>query len=545
MAIHVATTAASASQPICPSHQMPSPPTQLSAHETCLRASSAHLSWQQHGTGTTRATVLESIAAALDTARRQIVSTASEETALTIDELDPEFDRMTGTLRMFAAIVREGSWVRAAISGSPSLWEGDGGRARAPQVSHENRASSPAVPFLIGPNHDVRSMLIPLGPVAVFGSSNFPLAYGVCGGDTASAVAAGCPVIIKEHPAHPLTGRLLHTIASRAATAAGAPDGLLGYIRNTDASDFSAAESLIAHPAVRAVGFTGSTHAGLALERLARQRSIPIPVFAEMGSNNVVVVTAAAAAARADQIAEELAASILQRFGQQCTRPGTIIVELGESGTNFVNALAERINRSAGRDMLAPWVRDSYMRRLAEVQACRGVRLAARCGDKASPRGAHACLFCIDELEMVTQSVFETHQTLRDEIFGPAAIVVRFPIDKVTNLGLHASLAYSVYFEPDEISNANERTFDAANFHGLHSTGRIIFNGPPTGVRVAPGMVHGGPFPATNHPDTTAVGPRAIERWCRPICWQNAPQSLLPPELQDHNPLNIRRDEAP
>lgn len=262
--------------------------------DTCRLAGEAFVAWRQ--APARRAETLDAVAAALDARRGDVVSTAAEETALTPDELAPEFDRMTGTLRMFAALI--------------------GGSGLPPDRKSPFRAAiSRKGDHTLGPNHDVRSMLVPLGPVAVFGSSNFPLAYGVCGGDTASALAAGCPVVVKEHPAHPRTGRLIRGIARAAATTAGAHESLLGYIENTDPRDFSAAEQLVQHPAIRAVGFTGSIPGGLAIENLARERGTPIPVFAEMGSNNVVVITPAAAAARAEEIADELAASILQRFG--------------------------------------------------------------------------------------------------------------------------------------------------------------------------------------------------------------------------------------
>ncbi|HMN40433.1 MAG TPA: aldehyde dehydrogenase family protein [Phycisphaerales bacterium] len=478
---------------------------------TCHRAAHA-LAELSHLPTAARAAILDSIAASLDARRDDVLSTCAEETALTIDELTPEFARMTGTLRMFANLIREGSWVRAAID--------------TPSADH------------LGPNHDLRKLLVPLGPVAVFGSSNFPLAYGVCGGDTASALAAGCPVIVKEHPAHPRTGRLLAGIAQEAIGRAGFSAQLLGYVLNEDPKDHSTAEQLLRDFSIAAVGFTGSIPGGLAIERIARERDTPIPVFAEMGSNNIIVVTGRAATARTDDIAAQLAESLLQRFGQQCTSPGTILVELGDAGSRFTAALAERIRATPGRDMLAPWIKSAYERRIAEVSAAPGIRDLARGAAKPGQRGSFACLLELNVGYSETVAAFRT-DVLRDEIFGPAAIIVRLPIDMIDELRPRGSLSYSIFGEPDDV--ALDWTWDAALATGTAFAGRIIFNGPPTGVRVATAMVHGGPFPATNRPETTAVGPLAIERWCRPICFQNAPDALLPPELRNANPLGIWR----
>lgn len=463
-----------------------------------------------------RSAKLRSAADALEAQRDAILAVAARETALTRDELSPEFQRTVGTLRMFARLVEDGSWVRAVID------------TRSPDA--------------IGPGHDVRSMLTCLdGPVAVFGASNFPLAYGVCGGDTASALAAGCPVVVKEHPAHPETGRLLARIVESAIG-----PGFVGYIENTDPADTSAAEFLVGPRTrlVRAVGFTGSLRGGAAIGKLASEPPRPIPVFAEMGSVNPVVVTRKAAERRGQQIADEIADSLLVRFGQQCTCPGMVLVPPSDEGDALVERLVSRVNAAAGRDMLAPWIRDSYLRRLEEVAACRGVREIARGATAPGPRGAHAALFCVDSVFQDGEPTFYVFDqaAARDEIFGPAAIVVRHFPEEMSDLNIGGSLTASIYLEPDD-----DPFDDTSEFAGGRSSwaarmaGRVVFNGPPTGVRVAAGMVHGGPWPATNRPDTTAVGPLAIERWCRPVCFQNCPDELLPPELRDANPLGILR----
>lgn len=460
-----------------------------------------------------RAALLDAIAAALDRQRDAIIAVTSEETALTPDELAPEFARMTGTLRMFADLVREGSWVRAAID-----------------------PASPGGEGVIGPNHDVRRMLMPLdGVVAVFGASNFPLAYGVCGGDTASALAAGCAVVVKEHPAHPRTGRLIARTAQQAIADAGASPGLLGYVEHTDPRDHSVAGAILRHPALAAVGFTGSVGGGRAIDRLARERDHPVPVFAEMGSVNAVVVSAAAAERRAEETANLLADSILARVGQQCTRPGLILAP--DDADAFVHALAARIAAAPVRDMLAPWIHESYLRRLEEVSQTPGVQRLTPQRDAPGPRAAPPALF------KVNQRSFIEHPALREEIFGPAAIVVGVARDmNLSDIPLPRALVCSVLDDStDERGGAGVTWSRLALQHLSGLAGRVAFNTPPTGVRVAHGMSHGGPWPATNRPDTTAVGPYAIERWCRPVCFQNCPDSLLPPELQDANPRGILR----
>lgn len=445
-----------------------------------------------------RSSILEAIAAALEDARPDVLRTASEDTALSIAELEPEFARMTGTLRMFAALARGSAWARPALS--------------------------PPADSAIGPNHDLRSTLVPLGPVAVFGASNFPLAYGVCGGDTASALAAGCPVIVKEHPAHIRTGRLLIRIARHGLARARATEAFLGYASNPDPADLAIAHELVLSPQVRAIGFTGSRRAGLAIEELARSRPDRIPVFAEMGSANPVIITPRAVRTRGPRIGEQIADSILARFGQQCTCPGIICVpDAAGAGRPLVDALAARIAAAAPRDMLSPWIRDSYTRRLSECLAVFDVRLiAGRADPGASPRSAHAALL------RTSADRFAWHTELREEIFGPGAIVVDVADGaNIPDLPLPPSLTLSIFCDPDDATDIEAAGRLAYALE--HLAGRIIFNGVPTGVRVAEAMVHGGPFPASNRPDTTAVGPRAIERWCRPVCWQSWPAA---PSLQ-------------
>ena len=464
-----------------------------------------------------RAGLLDALAAALDARRDEILKTCADETALTIEELTPEFARMTGTLRMFAALAREGSWVRAAVDTKQTQG-------------------------LVGPNHDIRSMLVPLGPVAVFGSSNFPLAYGVCGGDTASALAAGCPVVVKEHPAHPRTGRLLAEIARDAAKGAGFDGELVGYVFNEDPRDYSVAGALVRDAAIAAVGFTGSVSGGLALEKIARERRVPIPVFAEMGSSNIVVVTRSAAAERGVEIMREIAASMLVRVGQQCTNTGLVLIDRAgvpraeAKSDRLVEALRDALLSGGARRMLTESVARTYSDRIDDIAAgepheCRVLRGAA---------GSRGPVLVHTDLAELSEPRY------RDEIFGPACIVVHGDLDDDRTLnellfGLNEDRQWGQLVSCVYLSSSDDPQGRFAAAIMQRVCGRLVVNGVPTGVRVATGMVHGGPFPATNVPHTTAVGPRAIERWCRPVCWQNCPDGLLPEELRDGNPRGVMR----
>lgn len=459
----------------------------------------AWAAWKTLADAETRAGVVEALAAGLEAGRDEIIRTASEETALTTAELAPEFARMTGTLRQFAMVVRDGSWVGAMID-------------------HAGQAG----PFggVVGPSHDIRRVLVPVGPVAVFGASNFPLAYGACGGDTASALASGCPVIVKEHPAHPRTGRLIVGTARSALRGAGHSEDLLSLVENEDPRDLTPASALVGHPMVRAVGFTGSQRAGLEIARLARERAEPIPAYCEMGSCNPVVVTREAARARGEEIGRQIAESILLRHGQQCTCPGLLIVPAG-SGV-LVDEVAARLKAAEPRAMLAPWVRDGYLHRLAECRKARGVETVVHGREGSGQRQAGTCLL------RVSAAGFAAQPVLHEEVFGPSVLVVEVhETEEVSGLPLRGALVGSLY------GAAADDGWDGARNRLASMCGRVVFEGVPTGVRVAGAMVHGGPYPATNRPESTACGPLALARWCRPVCLQNAPREALPRELQD------------
>lgn len=461
-----------------------------------------------------RAAALDSVADRLRAAESPLLALASRETGLTRRRLAREVDRSVFTARLFAACLRDGSWVRAAI----------------------DSAASATGPF----RADLRRMLRPLGPVAVFGSSNFPIAYGSAGGDVLSALAAGCPVVIKGHPAHPGTGELLaRTVLEGlqdAAAQPGAHDGVLSYVHSGGAGEEDVGRWLVEHPAIAAIGFTGSFAGGVALCRLAHARRDPIPVFAEMGSANPVVLMPGALRDGPDALAAELARSILDSHGQQCTCPGLILAPPGPSLDRFTRALADRLARRRPRGMLSARVAAGYHRRLAEVARLPGVRPVlphhAGADDGArAPRAAPA-------LVRTALETWALHHELHDEIFGPAAIIVECPHAELTRaVGmLRGCLVASLYAgEHDDPAPILEALADRA--------GRVVLNGVPTGVRVAHAIVHSGPWPATNRPDATAVGPSALERWCRPVCFQNVPSPQLPPELRDDNPSAITRLE--
>lgn len=480
--------------------------------------------------GKHRAIALGTIADALTSQQQGVLRIASEETALTTEELVPEFARMVRTFRLFAERVADGSW-RRSVACPP---EADPARA-------------------IGPNHDLRAMLVPRRGVAiVFGASNFPLAYGTCGGDTASALAAGLGVVVKEHPGHRETGRLIAKIAREALSRCGFSPDLLGYAQEADDEGrFEVAEALVTHELAAAVGFTGSFGGGMAIEKLARSRPIPIPVFAEMGSTNPVFVTRAALEARGEAIAREIGASLLARFGQQCTCPGLVLIEsavlmptlaretegrVDPVADAFESELAATVRAAPARQMLTARVREGYVKQvnriggyIPEVEVL-ATGATAAANEKAGDRSAPAMLLRTDIDEL------RTLRFLSEEAFGPSTVVARFASSRADMLEdlfemIQGHLVACVYAEAEEMRDASslaralmDRLMDVA--------GRVVVNGVPTGVRVCDAMVHSGPMPACNAPESTAVGPRAIERWCRPVCLQNWPMDALPEGLR-------------
>lgn len=500
-----------------------------------------------------RADLLAGIATQLDEIRDAVISIATKETGLSsARRLGPELERATGTLRMFADVVRDGSWVRAAVDPS-----------RAP--AHTARTP------------DLRRMLRPLGPVAVFGASNFPIAYSTAGTDTSSALAAGCPVIVKGHPSHPGTGEMVAHAIARAIDSTGFDPGMFSFLHSGGGGsrELAVGRELVQLPAVRAVGFTGSYRAGMAIEELCRSRQLngrpdPIPMFAEMGSTNPVFVLPALLERRAPELAATLFTSMTSSAGQMCTCPGLIVIPESAGAAEFVAEFERLVSASGGMTMLSFRVREGYHERVVELVRTPGVTLNARgsleqphthgIGAQAGAGTGPAALGpgvgslpnrpALESVAMVfscTLSAFRTADTLRDECFGPSTVIVRCPTaeDLIEAAELiRGSLTASVFTRlgADGHVSESDRVLAVRLLATLERcVGRIIFDGVPTGVAVSPAMVHGGPFPATNQPNSTAVGSHAMERWCRPICYQNVPPDLLNAELRDENPMNVHR----
>ncbi|HZO13397.1 MAG TPA: aldehyde dehydrogenase (NADP(+)), partial [Polyangiaceae bacterium] len=438
--------------------------------------------------GKTRAAFLRRIAAGLEARSEALVARAHLETALPLPRLQSELARTTAQLRLFAEVAEEGSWVDA-------------------RIDHGDPARQPI------PKPDVRSLRRPIGPVAVFGASNFPLAFSVAGGDTASALAAGCVVIVKAHPAHPGTSELAAAAIQEAAK--DLPEGVFALL--FDAGHEVGVE-LVRHPVIKAVGFTGSRRAGTALMKIAAEREEPIAVFAEMGSINPVFVLPGALRERAADIAAGLHGSVTLGVGQFCTNPGIVVSEAAP----LLPELESRMRATAPAPMLTAAIAEAYRTGVAHFAAIDGVeqRVAVSGG---------AALFVTDA------TTFTSNSALHRELFGPATLLV----DCRTNDELYAlaralegQLTVTLHATPADLDQHRELLAIVEE-----KAGRIVFNGYPTGVEVGHAMVHGGPFPATSDSRTTSVGTRAIERFARLVAFQDCPDEHLPDALKERNPL--------
>ncbi len=457
--------------------------------------------------GPKRAAFLQAIAFELETIATQLIARAHEETALPHARLQGELARTCNQLRLFMSILEEGSWVSARIDrGVPS---------RKP-------IAKPGI----------RCLLKPLGPVAVFGASNFPLAFSVAGGDTASALAAGNPVIVKANPAHPGTSELVATSISRAVQACQLPEGTFSLLFD---SGFSIGAALVQHPAIRAVGFTGSLRGGRALFDLACARPAPIPFYGEMGSGNPVFILPGALRTRGAQLARQLFDSFTLGGGQFCTKPGIVFAPPRDSTGDFSNALDAAVAQSSPFVLLTPRIGAEFDASVLDRQHNAHLRVAARSLDSPIESGVlgHPVLF-----ETSAES-FLSNPDLEKEIFGPTTLLVRYGQSKElldAARALDGHLTVTVHADEDDL-----RDFPALLSILEKKAGRLIFNGFPTGVEVCHAMVHGGPYPATTDSRSSSVGSMAILRFARPVAYQDFPNSVLPPELQDANPLGIWR----
>ena len=450
-----------------------------------------------------RAGLLEAIADALEARADAFVERAGAETGLPEPRIRGELARTTGQLRLFAGVVREGAFLGIRID------HGDPDRQPAPKP-------------------DLRQRNIPLGPVAVFGASNFPLAFSVCGGDTASALAAGCPVVVKAHPAHPGTSALAAEAVVAAIAASDLPAGLFSMLQG-EAHALGAA--LVQHPAIAAVAFTGSQRGGLALQRLAANRACPIPVHAEMGSVNPLFILPGALADRPAAIATGLAGSVTLGCGQFCTKPGLIVVRPDTGFEAFRAALAGAIAAMPPSVMLHSGILSAYTTAAERLAAAEGVETLAT-GEAADHR-AQAMAFITDA------ATLRHNPALAEEVFGPAVLIVTLDDDTpFTAMAdtLEGQLTASVHARDAELGD-----YSALIERLEQRAGRVLFNGFPTGVEVGEAMVLVWNDPATTESRTTSVGTRAIERFLRPVARQDMPADALPPALRDDNPLGLPR----
>jgi alpha-ketoglutaric semialdehyde dehydrogenase len=456
-------------------------------------------------TGAQKANFLEVIAREIEALGDPLIRTAMEETNLPEARLVGERGRTTNQLRQFAAMTAEGSWVEARID--TALPE------RAPL-----------------PKPDLRKMMVPLGPIVVFGASNFPFAYSTAGVDTASALAAGCPVVLKAHPAHPRTSALVASAIAKAISICGEHPNVFQHVQD---SSFETGKQLVQHPLTKGVGFTGSFSGGKALYDYAVARKEPIPVFAEMGSINPVFILPGALKARSEKIAEMYAASITQGVGQFCTNPGLLLSLEGAELKNFAQQLATKIREVAPATMLHPGIAENFVKNRGKALKEKGVTLIAE--SSTTPQVNQG----IPTVASVPAESFLVNPALVEEVFGPYSLLVVARTREELFKSLEAipgQLTATIIGEEDELS-------EYADFIRLVSdkVGRVIINGVPTGVEVCPSMHHGGPFPATTDSRFTSVGTDAAKRWVRPVSFQSFPHDLLPPELQNQNPLGIWR----
>jgi alpha-ketoglutaric semialdehyde dehydrogenase len=454
-----------------------------------------------------KAAFLRAIADEISWLGDNLISRAAEESGLPVGRLQGELGRTTGQLRLFASLVEEGSWVNAIID-----------------VALPERKPMPRA--------DIRRMLVPLGPVVVFGASNFPLAFSVAGGDTASALAAGCPVVVKAHPAHLGTSALVGGAIIKAIEKTGLPKGVFSLLYD---EGHEVGAYLVKHPNTKAVAFTGSFKGGNALIQLAQQREVPIPVFAEMGSINPILLLPEALTTKAAVLASQCASSIALGAGQFCTNPGLLLAIQSPALEVFKEELAKAIVATPSATMLTPGICENYGALSTAVLEAHGVTLIAESPLVNKELQSQS----VARVATVSAADFLNNKKLQEEIFGPYSLLVvaEHPAELMDLVAaLDGQLTATIMAENNEL----------ASYTGLISlltdkTGRIILNGVPTGVEVSAAMQHGGPFPATNDSRFTSVGSTAVYRFARPLAWQDWDDQFLPDALKANNPLGIYR----
>lgn len=453
-----------------------------------------------------RAAFLRAICDEIAALGEELLERAHLETGLPLARLTGERARTINQLSQFADLIEDGSWIDASID-----------------TAIPDRAPAP--------KPDLRKKQVPLGPVVVFGSSNFPFAYSVAGVDTGPALAAGNPVIVKAHPAHPGVSDLTAQAILTAAQKTGMPEGVFSMLYD---NGFEVGTALVKHPATKAVGFTGSFKGGMALYKLGQERDEPIPVFAEMGSVNPVVILPRTLAAQKEQLAKTLAGSVTLGVGQFCTNPGLVFVVKSEASAGFEAAYQREIEQVAQATMLTKGICANYRQLVADASEQVGTTLLAKTLLLANAENqAEATIL------KTTGKVFIENPSLHEEIFGPYSLLVEFQdteeLKKAVSL-LKGQLTVSLFADAAEAAEQPE----LVQLLGLKS-GRFIMNGVPTGVEVCPSMHHGGPFPAATDSRFTSVGRHAIYRFTRPQSYQDWHDALLPAELQNSNPLGILR----
>ncbi|MFO7445166.1 MAG: aldehyde dehydrogenase (NADP(+)) [Ignavibacteriaceae bacterium] len=473
-------------------------------NDAVLKAEKAFSIYRTKG-GKQRALFLEKIAEQITALGDDLIKRCSEETGLTEARLTGERTRTVNQLKLFAALLKEGSWVDARIE--TAMFE------RQPV-----------------PKPDIRSMYKPLGPVGIFGASNFPLAFSVAGGDTASALAAGCTVVFKAHPAHPGTCEMIAGAIIKAVEETGMPDGTFSMV-NGVSNDVGMA--IVKHPLIKAIGFTGSFKGGKAIYDTAVKRPEPIPVYAEMGSTNPVFILPGALKEGKSHIAKDLTASVTLGTGQFCTNPGLVFYEETPDSAEFQKLTAENFHSVSAGIMLTEGIQKAYQKGIEKAVFKKKIKIIAEGSDGGDGITGKAYLL------QATASDFLQDAGLQEEIFGPTTLTVTAKsksdlIKAAENLKGH--LTATLHATEEDLKEYAELVSILER-----KVGRLIVNGYPTGVEVCHSMVHGGPFPATTDIRTTSVGTMAIYRFVRPVSYQNFPNEMLPDELKNKNPLNIWR----
>jgi NADP-dependent aldehyde dehydrogenase len=475
--------------------------TSQEVKEACLAAAAAFEIYKTKSS-VEIAAFLEAISQEIVALGDVLIETAKAETGLPDGRLNGERGRTTGQLNLFAKMLREGSWVNAII----------------------DQAQSERQPL---PKADIRMMQVPIGPVAVFGASNFPFAFSVAGGDTVSALAAGCPVVFKAHPAHPATCELVAIAINIAAKKTGMPAGVFNMVQG---ASHETGGALVTNPHIQAVGFTGSYKGGKALYDLAVRREQPIPVYSEMGSVNPVFFLPGILKEKGAALAKGLAESVTLGVGQFCTNPGMFVVEQSADADNFVSQTKQELSAITVGPMLTPGIKKAFLSGIKEVKELKGVSSLTDAQEgQVSP-----------QLFASKASAVLENDKIAEEIFGPSTVAVTADsVDEVLQFAknLKGHLTATIFGTSEDLVAYKELVTILQQ-----KVGRLIFNNFPTGVEVTHAMVHGGPFPSTTDSRSTSVGTTAVYRFTRPVCFQNCPDELLPDALKKGNPLNITRN---